>query len=83
MMDATRLICVALLVIASACTSPPKKDPNVNLAGYPPEFRAGYVDGCDSARRKTTRKDEKRYKVDAQYAAGWRDGFDICGKQAR
>src|SRR6266850_2466872 len=25
-----------------------KKEPNVNLGGYPPEFRAGYLDGCAS-----------------------------------
>ena len=24
--------------------------PNVNLSGYPPEFRAGYADGCASVR---------------------------------
>ena len=73
----------ALLVLAGACGAPQKKDPNVNLTGYPPEFRAGYLDGCESARRKTSRKDEKRFKSDAQYAAGWRDGHDICARQAR
>ena len=80
----TRLLFCLLLAIASGCTTPPqKKEPNVNLAGYPPEFRAGYLEGCDSARKHSTKKDEKRYKSDAQYAAGWRDGYDICGKQAR
>jgi len=77
-----KLLAIALLAAACACGTPPKKDPNVNLAGYPPEFRSGYLDGCDSARRKSTRKDEKRFKSDAQYAAGWRDGFDICTRQA-
>ena len=76
-----KMVAVALLATACACASPPKKDPNVNLAGYPPEFRAGYLEGCDSARRKTTKKDEKRFKADAQYASGWRDGFDICTRQ--
>jgi hypothetical protein len=76
--------CLLLLAaFACACTAPARKEPNVNLAGYPPEFRAGYLAGCDSARRHSNKKDEKRYKADAQYAAGWRDGFDICGKQAR
>jgi hypothetical protein len=74
---------ILLALVAGACTSPEKKSPNVNLSGYPREFRAGYLEGCESARRGTNRKDEKRYKADAQYAAGWRDGFDICGKQAR
>ena len=74
---------VLLLALAGACSTPPKKAPNVNLAGYPPEFREGYLQGCDSARKHSTKKDEKRYKADAQYAAGWRDGHDICGKQTQ
>jgi hypothetical protein len=78
-----RILAASALVLACACSAPQKKDPNVNLAGYPPEFRSGYLEGCDSARRKVTKKDEKRFKTDAQYAAGWRDGYDICGKQAR
>jgi hypothetical protein len=78
------LLSLLLLAFACGCSAPAqKKAPNVNLAGYPPEFRAGYLEGCDSARKQTTKKDEKRFKSDAQYAAGWRDGFDICGKQAR
>jgi hypothetical protein len=84
-MNTKPLLAAALLGLACACSSTPpaKKEPNVNLAGYPPAFREGYLQGCDSARRHTARKDEIRYKADAQYAAGWRDGFDICGKQAR
>lgn len=69
-----------LLAVAFGCSTP-KKEPNVNLAGYPPEFRAGYLDGCDSARRNAMKKDEKRFKSDPQYGAGWRDGYDICSKQ--
>lgn len=73
-------ILVAAITLVCACTAQ-KKEPNVNLAGYPPEFRAGYLDGCESARRDTIRKDEQRFKREPQYASGWRDGFDICKKQ--
>ena len=75
------LLIVALLICA--CT-PPKKDANVNLAGYPPAFRAGYVDGCASSKRSIGQtKDKDRFKHDAQYASGWRDGYDICGKRKK
>ena len=74
-------ICIALLAAFAFGCSAPKTEPNVNLTGYPPEFRAGYVDGCDSVRRNALKKDEQRYKSDPQYAAGWRDGYDICKKQ--
>ena len=73
----------SLLVAATlicACV-PQKKDANVNLAGYPPAFRAGYVDGCESSKRTTRHaRDEDRFKHDPQYASGWQDGFDICGR---
>lgn len=76
-----RLTLVALLALASSCGTPEKKAPNVNLAGYPPVFRAGYVDGCNSATRYGAKKDEERFKREPQYAAGWRDGYDICSKK--
>lgn len=54
----------------------------MNLSGYPPEFRAGYMDGCESGKRAGARvRDEGRFKRDPQYASGWRDGFDICSKR--
>ena len=71
-----------LLLIAtmlSACTAQ-QKEPNVNLGGYPPEFRAGYLDGCESAKQAGQKKDLQRFKRDPQYATGWQDGFDICSK---
>ena len=71
------------ITLLCACTAQ-KKEPNVNLGGYPPEFRAGYVDGCESAKRTAgQKKDEERLKREPQYATGWRDGFDICSKQRR
>jgi len=50
------------------------------LSGYSPAFRAGYADGCgsvDAARKR----DEPRFKADADYAQGWRDGNDICKRR--
>jgi hypothetical protein len=77
------ILAALVLAMTCACSAPQKRDPNVNLAGYPPAFRAGYLDGCEAARRQDSRKDEKRFKSDAQYAAGWRDGSDICARPAR
>jgi hypothetical protein len=72
-----------LIALLGACAGQ-KKEPNVNLGGYPPEFRAGYVDGCESAKRMVgQKKDELRFKREPQYATGWRDGFDICSKQKK
>lgn len=74
-----------LLATALLCAcAPAKKEVNVNLAGYPPAFRAGYQDGCDSSKRASGQtRDEDRFKHDGQYASGWRDGFDICGKRKK
>ena len=69
--------------IIGAC-APAKKDANVNLAGYSPSFRTGYGDGCESSKRTGGQiRDEERFKHDAQYALGWRDGFDICAKKKK
>jgi hypothetical protein len=65
---------------ASEPTTRPGSAPGVNLSGYPPAFKAGYADGCASA-RGSLKRDETRYKEDAQYALGWRDGRDLCGKR--
>jgi hypothetical protein len=53
----------------------------VNLSGFPPDFRRGYADGCDSARSLTMRRDESSFRSNAQYAAGWNDGNSICRKR--
>lgn len=72
---------LVLLVAGCAAQSRPPA-PSVNLSGYPPEFRQGYVDGCASAKPNAARKrDEARFKADASYAQGWRDGYDICQRK--
>lgn len=80
------IVMIATLIAGCATTKPspkPKIDqPQVNLAGYPPPFREGYLDGCNSARQNTQSiRDDERYKNDSMYAAGWRDGYDICSNK--
>jgi hypothetical protein len=74
-----RVIVVAAAVLTGCAVSKPP--PKINLAGFPPAFRDGYVDGCRSAQPGTSKqRDETRFAHDAQYAMGWRDGNDICRK---
>jgi hypothetical protein len=74
---------VAAALLTTACASPPQSDdPEFNLSGYPPAFRDGYVDGCNSKRQPaSTVRDESRFKTDSIYATGWRDGFDMCSQR--
>jgi hypothetical protein len=58
----------------------PASKPSVNLSGYPLEFRQGYTDGCASV-NAARKRDEARFKADANYAQGWRDGYDICRRR--
>jgi hypothetical protein len=74
------LFACALALAGCAQDPTSKSGPNVNLSGFPPEFRQGYQDGCASVRGRRVR-DEKRFKSEPQYASGWRDGFDVCGKK--
>lgn len=68
----------ALALIAGCASQPaPAPQPNVNLSGYSPEFRQGYTDGCASV-TAARKRDEARFKSDANYAMGWRDGYSIC-----
>ena len=81
---ARRDLCAAALLgaLAAGCAPAKAPPPAVNLTGFPPAFRDGYVAGCDSAKHGgTPRRDETRYTQDRQYAAGWRDGFDVCKKK--
>jgi hypothetical protein len=80
-MDRKRLLVAGLALLAAGCTSQ-STPPAVNLSGYPLEFRQGYADGCASANPAAARKrDATRFKDDANYAQGWRDGYDICRKR--
>jgi hypothetical protein len=76
------IFAACIVVALSGCGGPAAKPAgaSVNLSGFPPEFKQGYSDGCASVRGKRVR-DEKRFGSEPQYAAGWRDGFDICSKK--
>ncbi len=77
-----KFLLLVTIALVTACA--PTKKETVNLAGYPPAFRAGYADGCESSKRATGRtRDEARFKNEAQYASGWRDGFDICARKKK
>ena len=59
-------------------STPPEA--HVNLTGYSASFRQGYADGCDSAGAFGQRRQERRYKSDADYRIGWDDGFNACSR---
>ena len=69
-----------LIAVAGCASQSPPPVPSVNLSGYPPEFRAGYIDGCSSV-NAARKRDDTRFKSDVNYAQGWRDGYDICRRQ--
>ena len=76
------VLAAAVLIGLVSCATPKPPPPAVNLSGFPPAFRDGYADGCQSAKdRAAVRRDAARYANDRQYALGWRDGFDICRKR--
>ena len=77
---ATAIALAATLVVG--CATPAKTRPsNINLAGFPAAFKEGYSDGCQSVGGQTSmRRDDKRFASDRQYASGWRDGYDACGR---
>jgi len=58
----------------------PSPPANVNLQGFPLEYRQGYADGCTSV-SGTERKDPARFKSDGQYRSGWVDGNALCKKR--
>jgi len=58
---------------------PPSTRPTYNLAGYPPAFKDGYIDGCETAKKTSYgSKNKQRFSKDSQYRNGWKDGFDMC-----
>lgn len=75
---------LAAALLCAGCANQPsqkytarKTPPPVNLTGFPPAYKQGYVDACGSA------KSSKRFKVDKQYSQGWRDGAAFCGASSK
>ncbi len=54
--------------------------PPVNLQGFPPTYRLGFGDGCESG-RGTDKRDPVRYANDGNYRTGWVDGHAQCKKK--
>ena len=87
-----RLITIMIFLVIAGCAStntskkvklsdplPPSTRPTYNLAGYPPAFKDGYIDGCETAKKSTYGfKDEQRFTEDNQYRNGWKDGYNLC-----
>jgi hypothetical protein len=67
------------VALVAACAGSPSPARQVNLSGYSPTFKQGYADGCDSVGAER-RRDEQRYKKDADYMMGWNDGNSICAQ---
>jgi hypothetical protein len=61
---------------------PSRPLPNINLSGYPPAFKEGFRDGCDSF-RGSYRRDNGRFGKQNDYTIGWQDGFSICQRQGK
>lgn len=73
---------MVLLGTLAGCAAAPQRPLGLNLSGFPAAYRQGYRDGCDSAHSwGGATRDKARFKAGGQYAQGWRDGFDICGKR--
>lgn len=75
------VLALALMGCEQTPEKPVSEAPPVNLSGYSKPFRDGFKDGCDSARGKHARRNEKRYGADPQYARGWDDGHAICQRR--
>lgn len=80
--------CASLAPVATPLPAPtpappaanPNPPANVNLQGFPLEYRQGYADGCASA-SSAERKDATRFRNDGQYRAGWTDGSAMCKRR--
>lgn len=86
-MRGVRIAAIGLVLMATGCAMfqpepPPRPGAGnpatvtdaINLSGYPPEFRAGFREGCAAARAGGG----TRPKGDGAYAVGWNDGFAYC-----
>lgn len=73
---------VLLAALAAGCGASAPRPQQVNLSGYSAAFRQGFGDGCDSVGAlRAAKRDEARFRADADYAMGWRDGYAICSKR--
>ncbi len=73
-------VLLAALFAGCAATEPEPKARLVNQSVYSDSFKRGYTEGCESAGNRAQRRDEGRYKTEADYMIGWNDGFSACRK---
>jgi hypothetical protein len=73
------LILTSLLLLA-ACSSPASR-----AMRNSPDFKAGFSDGCASARLEgadkrdsSVTRDDAAYGANAAYHSGWGEGFGAC-----
>jgi hypothetical protein len=61
---------------ASTGSAPPEAPAGsrYNLSGYSESFKQGYGDACASP----SRRNDGKYKADADYQIGWNDGRALC-----
>lgn len=74
--------CTAMQPAPRSGSATPRTNANVNLSGFPPAFKDGFSDGCESL-RGNYRRDASRFGKDNDYTLGWQDGYSICGRQKR
>ena len=80
-MTAGNWMLVSIGVLLVGCTAAPEpKSPRVNQSGYSESFKQGYSEGCESAGTRSQRRNEGRYKTEADYMMGWNDGYSACRK---
>ena len=73
---------IAVLLAGCGILTPERKpEQRVNLSGYSAAFKQGYSDGCESAGSRGQRRDESRFKTEADYMMGWNDGFSVCQRR--
>jgi len=73
---------LVLAALATGCAdAPATRHAQVNQGGYSASFKQGYTEGCESAGAGFRRRDEGRYKTEADYMMGWNDGFSACRRR--
>ena len=73
---------LGMFMLVAACASQTPPAARVNLSGFSSPFKQGYDDGCTSSgTRNGMRRDEGRYKTEADYMMGWNDGYSACRRR--
>lgn len=76
-----RVVAAASVAAALTACAQPAHEAQLNLSGSPPAFQQGYAEGCASASARNARRDEVRYRADAEYMKGWNNGYSVCRRR--